>query len=32
MAAIVSFHAERWCHLVSEQEVSAAHLCSSDDR
>jgi len=29
MPAITSFHAENCCHLVSENEATAAHLCSS---
>jgi len=29
MAAMTSFHAVKCCHLVSENEESAAPLCSS---
>jgi len=29
MVAMTSFHAQKWCHLVSEHETYAWHLCSS---
>jgi len=29
MVAMTSFDTEKWCHLVSEHEASAWHLCIS---
>jgi len=29
MAVMMSFHAEKCCHLVSEHEASVGHLCST---